>query len=203
MSAQGAMPWAAKSGPRLQNWGTTWALVREIERRYAYGGRITIDVCADAANAKAARYITAEQDALITPWGDPREPTVAWLQPPFGSIGPLAHRAVHQLDAGNCEQVIAYWPARTDREWWHEVVLRRGIQVPLTGRYAFEPPPSWTEDVSSHAEPMALVLFERPLHLPTFSWRREAAPVVGVADLFAGHEEHRADAERGVKECVG
>lgn len=58
------------------------------------------------------------------------------------------------------------------------------------------------EYASKLAEPMALVLFERPLHLPTFSWRREAAPVVGVADLFAGHEEHRADAERGVKESA-
>lgn len=188
---QTAMAWAAKSGDHRPDWRTPWPLFDEIVRRYAFGGRVDVDVCADAANAKAPRFITAEMDALITPWGEVGSGDVAWLQPPFDGIGPLIARAVQMLDEDRIAQCLAFVPARCDRAWWHTVVLRRGRQIALEGRATFEPPPGYVGKVSSWAEPMALISFERPLSLSAYAWHAPRA--VDVADLFEGaHEGEQA-----------
>lgn len=179
--SQQAMPWGAKNGDRRPDWETPTVLFREIERRYAHGGAFTVDVCAAAHNAKCPRFITEEQDCLKTPWGEVASGEVAWLQPPFDDIGPFVARAVEQLDQHRIDQCVAFIPARSDRQWWNEVVVQRGRIVQVWGRATFIPPPGWVgkrgeTEAGSHAEAMAIVLFERPLYLPDFCLARDVGP---------------------------
>ena len=179
--SQQAMPWGAKNGGRRPDREPPNVLFREIERRYAHGGRCTVDVCAAAHNAKCERFITEEQDCLKTPWGEVASGDVAWLQPPFDDIGPFVARAVEQLDQQRIDQCVAFIPARSDRRWWNEVVVQRGRIVPVWGRATFVPPPGWVgkrgeTEAGSHAEAMAIVLFERPLYLPDFCLARDVGP---------------------------
>ena len=201
-AAQQAMPWGAKNGDRRPDWETPTVLFREIERRYAHGGAFTVDVCAAAHNAKCERFLTEEQDCLKTPWGEVASGEVAWLQPPFDDIGPFVARAVEQLDQHRIDQCVAFIPARSDRRWWHEIVLRRGVLIPVQGRCSFVTPPGWEPSQGSmlskrgfleahggkpgsHAEPMAIVLFERPLYLPDWCAAREPDFVDGLLAVRA------------------
>ena len=178
---QQAMPWGALSGDRLPDWETPWALYREIERRYAHGARFTVDVCASDSNAKCPRHFTAERSCLEHPWGEVGSAEVAWLQPPFGEIGQMVARAVEQLDQRRIVQCVGFFPARTDRAWWDRFITRRAARVILPrGRATFVPPEGFDGKVTSHAEPMAIVIWEHPLELPPLCRDQPRPDLLGV-----------------------
>lgn len=53
-----------------------YAVVKEIVPE----GLPLLDVCASEQNKKCERFITEQQDTLVTPWG---EGNLCWLSPPY------------------------------------------------------------------------------------------------------------------------
>lgn len=65
--SQQAMPWGAKNGDRRPDWETPTVLFREIERRYAHGGRfdvevITVPTIGDGSRADVRRIASGGGD---------------------------------------------------------------------------------------------------------------------------------------------
>lgn len=94
--------------------------------------RFDLDVCADASNAKCARYFTAEDDGLSKEWA----PSRCWMNPPYGrTIGRWVQKAAEESQRGAL--VCGLLPARTDTAWWHAHVLPHAHVVYLRGRVKF------------------------------------------------------------------
>lgn len=168
-AAQQAMPWGALSGDRLPDWETPWPMFRELERMFAYAGRFTVDVCASKENAKCPRFFTEEDSCLIQPWGAVGSDECAWLQPPFGDIDPFVRAAVEQtIEQRRVKRTVGFFPMRTDRAWWHRFVVPFARVHHSVGRAQFDPPVGYEGDVTGHAEPMAIVVWEHAIHLPDF-----------------------------------
>ncbi len=75
----------------------------------------TIDVAANANNAKCPRYYTREDNGLIASWKDER----VWCNPPYSNIAEWVAKASHEHDA----DIVMLLPAnRTEQRWWHMFV---------------------------------------------------------------------------------
>lgn len=167
--AQRRMPFCVTpEGERPQNWGTPIDLFREIERRYAYGGKFDLDAAAETWSAKA-RWFFSDSPAVapgalgpvdpfdpgcptdlgdafdrvtwsLAPYGGPLRPRV-YFNPPFDSIGDWLKRARIELERGTIAQALALVPSRMGRDWWTEHVPRAAFVRPVRGRIDFDPPP--------------------------------------------------------------
>lgn len=90
----------------------------------------TLDVCANAENAKCSRYFTKEQDGLRQKWEG-----VVWMNPPYGrEIGAWMRKAYESSREGAF--VVCLVPARTDTNWWHDWAVRGQITF-IRGRLKF------------------------------------------------------------------
>ena len=59
-------------------------------------------------------------DGLLQDWSGR-----VWLNPPYGRELPRwIEKAVHEVEAGNCELVVALIPSRTDTTVWQKFILR-------------------------------------------------------------------------------
>ncbi|MGH6690259.1 MAG: DNA N-6-adenine-methyltransferase [Gammaproteobacteria bacterium] len=60
------------------------------------------------------------RDGLLHDWSG-----VVYLNPPYGRGMPRwIEKAVSEIEAGNCERVVALIPARTDTSAWQKFILR-------------------------------------------------------------------------------
>jgi len=115
-----------RSGWTPDHWATPWPLVRELEEEF---GPFELDPAANSENAKAPLYFTEAQDGLCQPWA----PARCFLNPPYSDVAPWIRKAVDEARAGAL--VVALVAVRTDRDWWHDVLMpsaeirfRRGRQ---------------------------------------------------------------------------
>lgn len=66
-------------------------------------GLSKLDVCANKHNKKCERFITEQQDTLVTPWG---EGNLCWLNPPYSNVQPFLNvegdldTVLHKLNVG-------------------------------------------------------------------------------------------------------
>jgi phage N-6-adenine-methyltransferase len=110
-------------------------------------GPFTLDACADATNAKCARYFTKEDDGLAQQWTGR-----VWMNPPYGrTIGHWMRKAYESSLAGAV--VVCLVPARTDTAWWHDYALAKGTIRFIRGRLKFG------GHANSAPFPSALVVF--------------------------------------------
>src|SRR5688500_1526342 len=113
-------------------WATPQAFYDEQHAIY----RFTLDVCADASNAKCPRYFTKEINGLAQSWAGAR----CWMNPPYGrEIGHWVRKAAHEVMFAEerAELVVCLLPARTDTKWFHEWCLPLGKVTFLKGRLKF------------------------------------------------------------------
>lgn len=105
-------------------WRTPPALFAPLDARYGF----TIDVAATEANALCSRFITAEQDALVTSWG--YESDVAWCNPPYssGQIPAFLRRGIEQI-AGGLREAVFLIRADVSTRYWHELVIPYASEV--------------------------------------------------------------------------
>ncbi len=118
--------------------------------------RFTIDVAANAENARVPRFFDRAANGLAHSWAD----EVAWCNPPFSDLYGWTSKAFHEVREGGCLSVVMLVPAnRTEQPWWQEFVepyrenrdgfcrthfvpRRRtfGTSTNPTGKYAGSPP---------------------------------------------------------------
>lgn len=104
-------------------WATPWPLFERYRSRYG----ISLDVCADAENAKCNDYFDIETDGLAQDWGK----RSCWCNPPYGrEIGKWVEKAWRS--AGHGALVVMLVPARTDTRWWHDWIWDTDAQTPRT-----------------------------------------------------------------------
>lgn len=103
---------------------------------------LTLDAAASADNALCNRYITAEQDTLITPWGDVLvSPGYVWLNPPYSDIGPFVQKAADE--SKNQIGTVMLVPADTSVGWFREAIETASeVRFIVGGRLAFINPVS-------------------------------------------------------------
>jgi site-specific DNA-methyltransferase (adenine-specific) len=132
-----------------------WATPRAFFDQWNEIFRFTLDVCADAANAKCARYFTREDNGLAQDWGQ----DVCWMNPPYGrEIGRWVAKAYRESRAG--ATVVCLLPARTDTAWWHDYIIPMAKVTFIRGRLKFG-------DATSGAPfPSAVAVFYPPKVVP-------------------------------------
>jgi phage N-6-adenine-methyltransferase len=109
-------------------------------------GPFTLDVCADATNAKCGNYYDKSKDGLAQQWIGK-----CWMNPPYGrEIGKWMRKAFES--AGNGTVVVCLVPARTDTKWWHDYAMKGKITF-IRGRLRFG------DSTNSAPFPSALIVF--------------------------------------------
>jgi len=109
-------------------WATPSGVFKDLHKEFSF----TLDVCADANNAKCRRYYDIEDDGLVKPWA----PYVCWMNPPYGrGISQWMKKAVDEASKG--ATVVALIPARTDTKWWHQYAMLGEIRF-LNRRLSFD-----------------------------------------------------------------
>lgn len=115
--------------PSKYRWRTPPEFLDAVRREF---GEFELDACADATNALAPRWITREQNALVTEWTwEGQQPgALVWMNPPFGApcptfagTGKFVERAAEQASKHRL-RVLVLVEARTDTTWFHEFALR-------------------------------------------------------------------------------
>ena len=103
---------------------------------------LTLDAAASADNALFNRYITAEQDTLITSWGEFLvSPGYVWLNPPYSDIGPFVHKAA--AESRNQIGTVMLVPADTSVGWFRDAIETASeVRFIVGGRISFINPVS-------------------------------------------------------------
>lgn len=108
-------------------WATPPALFKKLDDEFHF----TLDVCADATNAKVAKYFTEEQDGLAQDWTK----DISWMNPPYGDAIPLwVRKAVETARGGGV--VVGLLPNRSDTRWWGDVMKATELRF-IKGRVKF------------------------------------------------------------------
>ena len=109
-----------------------WSTPQHFFNDWAKLFPFTVDVCADASNAKCARYFDREVDGLTQDWA----PATCWMNPPYGrEIGRWVRKAYEESQKG--ATVVCLLPARTDTAWWHDYVIEHAQVAFIRGRIKF------------------------------------------------------------------
>ena len=109
-----------------------WATPQQFFNDWAKLFPFTLDVCADASNAKCPRYFDREADGLRQDWA----PETCWMNPPYGrEIGRWVRKAYEESQKG--ATVVCLLPARTDTAWWHDYVIEHAQVAFIRGRIKF------------------------------------------------------------------
>ena len=107
-----------------------WATPQEFFDKLNAEFHFTLDVCANAENAKCARYFDFHANGLQQTWDG-----VVWCNPPYGrEIYRWVRKAWAAAQAGAI--VVMLIPARTDTAWWHEFVAFGEVRF-VRGRIKF------------------------------------------------------------------
>jgi phage N-6-adenine-methyltransferase len=142
---------------RADDWETPPEVFDPLNEEFGF----TLDVAASPQNAKCARFLTTDDDGLISDWGS----DVCWCNPPYGAeIARWIRKAWLASKYG--ATVVMLVPARTDTAWWHNYAVRGDVRF-LRGRVRFlragQQVNSSTKDRQCSPFPSAVVVF-RPSH---------------------------------------
>lgn len=113
-----------------------------------------IDVCATKEDTKCEKFISPEQDALVTPWNLENNPHYTmWCNPPYGrGIGKWVKKASETIGT-----VVMLLPARIDTKWFHEYIYEKEnvCTIFIAGRLKFG------GSKNSAPFPSMIVIFEK------------------------------------------
>ena len=106
-------------------WATDQAFFDQVNREFGF----TVDVAADASNAKCERFYDIESDGLMQDW----DGETVWCNPPYGDrIKDWMYKA-----ATSDATTVLLVPARTDVKWFHAIVLPLAEVRFIKGRLRF------------------------------------------------------------------
>lgn len=133
-----------------EDWPTPQYLFDYLDEIFHF----TLDVCANSYNHKVSRYFDEKTDGLKQDWSK----DVSFMNPPYGRKIPLWIKKAKET-ASRGGVVVALIPARTDTQWWGDVMSASEIWF-IQGRVTFE-------GASGPAPfPSAIVVWGLP-HVPT------------------------------------
>jgi len=131
-----------------QEWETPIDLFDKLNREFNF----TIDLAADATNAKCPVYYTSENDALKLSWHGN-----CWLNPPYGAkqhkLSDWVQKAFNEAQKPDCT-VVMLIPARTNTRWWHNYCMKAAEIRFINGR------PKFGDAKHGLPQPLALVIFK-------------------------------------------
>lgn len=108
-------------------WETPTDLFAPLDAEFGF----TLDVAADAANAKCKRFLTATDDGLATDWSG-----TCWCNPPYGrDLSKWVRKAVRQTWDGVTTVMLI--PVRSNTAWWHDLCIPFGEIRFVRGRPKF------------------------------------------------------------------
>lgn len=111
------------------DWASPQAVFDALHARFDF----TIDVAADASNAKCPRYYDLAKDGLAQSWQGER----VWCNPPYGrGLDLWVRKAFEEASTGQAT-VVLLLPARTDTKWFHEYILPHAEIEFVQGRLRF------------------------------------------------------------------
>lgn len=109
-------------------WGTPLEFFRVVNQEFKFG----LDAAATATDTLCERFISPEQDALVTPW----DAATVWCNPPYTKMAEFLQRGYEQsIDQGNT--VVMLIPAYTDPKYWANYVMQAHEVRFLKGRLKF------------------------------------------------------------------
>ena len=120
MTKQKGVHQSSKTDPQHKDY---WSTPQEIaDGLIAYAekkgivptGLPRLDVCANKYNTKCERFITEQQDTLVTPWGGNN---ICWLNPPYSDVQPFLNKAV--AEAANGNYTIALLKNDCSTKWFY------------------------------------------------------------------------------------
>lgn len=123
-----------KPGQSRQDYATPARFISAVKTRLGIDD-FAVDLAADRWNAKAAMYLTKEQDSLGVDWrellalGD----RWMWLNPPFANIDPWAEKC-----AGARPLKIAFLAPAGSPNWFRDHVDGKAFVLMLNGRLSFD-----------------------------------------------------------------
>lgn len=110
------------------NWETPQLFFEALDAEFGF----TLDVCANADNAKCSTYFDVTQDGLRQDW---RTTGAVWMNPPYGrTISKWIAKAYATAQHG--QTVVCLVPARTDTAWWHDYCAKGEVRF-IRGRIRF------------------------------------------------------------------
>lgn len=102
-------------------------------------GPFDLDPCCRPEHYTASRIVEA-RGSIYVPSGLYDEPPAngqieidglargwfgrVYMNPPYNKAGKWVEKAVHEVECGNAELVVALLAARTDTKWWQQYVLK-------------------------------------------------------------------------------
>ena len=114
---QGYMPLA-----QTVEWSTPQELFDRLDKEFHF----TVDVAANAANAKVGKYYDESVDGLRMDWTD----ETVWCNPPYGrAIGDWVRKA-----ATSRATTVMLIPSRTDTRWFHDYIYNKAEIRFIKGR---------------------------------------------------------------------
>src|SRR3990167_8570421 len=110
------------------NWQTPPEFFKVVDNEFG----CMLDAAASDTNKLCGDWITAEEDALKTPW----DANVVWCNPPYTMIGPFVKRGFEQSQEQK-NTVLMLLPAYTDPKYWSNYVMQAHEVRFLKGRLQF------------------------------------------------------------------
>ena len=109
------------------------------------------DLAASPENAVCPRFITEEEDALVTPW--PTGDGWNWCNPPFADIEPWVQRAWEETQRHKPRheplcRVAMLVPAAVGANWWRDWVHEKADVLLLNGRLSFDGKAPYPKDTA-------------------------------------------------------
>jgi phage N-6-adenine-methyltransferase len=131
------------------DYATPQELFAELDREFHF----TLDVAANAQNAKCANFFTPEIDGLTQNWGQSR----CWGNYPYGpALAAWMRKAYESSLAG--ATVVSLVPVSTDASWWWDYAVRGEIRY-IKETVRFIEPDGETVVLM---RPSAIVIFRPP-----------------------------------------
>lgn len=139
------------TAPVTVEWGTPQDFFDRLDDEFGF----TLDVAANADNAKVERYFSVDDNGLEQDWSG----EVVWMNPPYGrEIAAWMQKAYTEGLGGTT--VVCLVPARTDTRWWWDYAVHGEVRF-VKGRLRFTGG-SKSNPLSHNAPfPVAVVIFGR------------------------------------------
>lgn len=114
--------------------GTPWRFIRAVEKRW---GALSFDLAASADNAKAPRYFTRAQNALLQPWHELTGNL--WLNPEYEQNDHFMAKCHEEFVRPHAwRRILVLVPAAIGTNWFSEHVLNYAAVIGINGRIQFE-----------------------------------------------------------------